>query len=254
MTPPTRLPLLLSFPLLTRGTLLWRKKRFLCGVELSDGSEVEAHCPNPGRMTSVLPHLQGVYLTDLGPPTIERKLRYRWELALLPSTLVGVNTGLANRAVASLFEQHPAAKAELGLAGPVRREVSWSSGDQRARFDFQVGDPQDGGAVLEVKQVTLRVPDKDGIKMGAFPDAVTLRGRRHLDLLGQMSRSGLKTILLYVVMRGDIEAVRTAGEVDPDYRAALKRALANGVQCRAVRIEPSIEGLRFGKWLPFSEE
>ena len=80
---------------------------------------------------------------------------------------------------------------------------------------------------IEVKSVTLA----DG-RVGAFPDAVTARGRRHLERLAAMRDA--RRVLLFFVGRGDVDSVRPAHEIDPAYADALRAAVQAGVEVRAV--------------------
>jgi len=128
---------------------------------------------------------------------------------------VCVNTAIANRVV-GYWLRSGRLYPDSGL---VRAEPRW--GD--SRFDFAVGDD----LLIEVKSVTLTI---DG--MGAFPDAVTERGRRHVERLAAIRDR--RRVLLFFVARGDVRVVRPAAEVDPAYAEALRLAAAAGVEVRAI--------------------
>ncbi len=244
-----RLPILAWPPLLT-GRLLERQKRFLSTVLLDDGRTVTAHCPNPGRMTSILPQPERVYLSDLGPATSTRKLQFRWELAQTEEALVLVNTQLANQIAARLLDHQGAMRGKLRLEGELRREVSRTFSDgSTSRFDFQVGDPTSSGALLEVKQVSLRTPDHQGLAWAAFPDAVTQRGARHLKHLQERKRLGERTVLAYLVGRSDVDGVKVAKEIDPSYARAFTEAMKSGVEALGVRLRVTPVGVFFDDWL-----
>lgn len=246
----------LELPNLIPARLLKRYKRFLADLELPDGRVVTAHCPNPGRMSSIIPAAQTVYLTDLsGQPNPKRKLDYRWELALVEQTLVMVNTQLANRVAARLLSDNQDLRSRLGI-GPESEVIAEASlpprpGKKRTRFDFAVKQPGGEHLYLEVKQISLRVDDPAaGIRWAAFPDAVTARGKRHLEELTRLRGEGVRTALLYIVGRDDVDRVRPAFEVDPEYSEAFQAAHKAGVEVLAARIAATRTELRFDKWLP----
>lgn len=98
---------MLSVGPLVEGVLIRRYKRFLADVELENGSEVTAHCPNTGPMTGVLHPGGRVRLRHDPSPT--RKLAWTWEQAQCPGAdgqplWVGVNTGLPNKLVRATVE------------------------------------------------------------------------------------------------------------------------------------------------------
>lgn len=218
-----------AFPLpLQDAVLIRRYRRFLADVRLGDGRTVTVHCPNPGAMTGCATPGSAVLVSDSGNP--RRKLRLTWELVKVGRRWVCENTQVANRVV----ERWLKTGQLLAGSGPVRREVRL--GD--SRFDFTLGER----CVVEVKSVTLEV---DGL--GAFPDAVTERGRRHVETLAGLR--GWRRILLFFVARGDVRAVRPADEVDPAYGAALRRAAKAGVEVLAVQARFGRDGVRRGPML-----
>jgi sugar fermentation stimulation protein A len=213
---------------LIEGTLVRRYKRFLADVRLADGAVRTVHCANPGAMTGCAEPGSAVLLSDSGNP--RRKLRHTWELVRVKRTWVCVNTAVANRVVGRWLETGRLLPGE----GPVRREVV----REDSRFDFALGER----CLVEVKSVTLKVGDT-----AAFPDAVTERGRRHLETLGRLR--GLRRVLVFFVARADVSAVRPADEIDPAYGRALRDALRDGVEVLAVRARFTRRGVTRGPFL-----
>jgi len=107
--------------------------------------------------------------------------------------------------------------------GAVRTEQKY--GSERSRIDVLARD-RDGRCVyIEVKNATLRVGP--GV---CFPDAVTLRGAKHLRELRGMVRLGHRAAIAFFVQRSDALCFDAAREIDPDYAEELDRAAADGVR------------------------
>ena len=99
---------------------------------------------------------------------------------------------------------------------------------------------------MEVKSVTLALPD--GI--GAFPDAVTTRGTRHLRELLALRKQGQRAVLLFCVQHSGIGSVRPAEKIDPEYAEALRQAVAGGVEVLAWRSAIDMQGMHLQQSVP----
>ena len=65
-----------------------------------------------------------------------------------------------------------------------------------------------------------------------------------------LKAGGDRAALLFVVQRGDCEVVEPADDIDPDYGAALREAVAAGVELVAVRARVGPAGIRFERRIP----
>ena len=214
---------------LVHGRLIRRYKRFLADVQLDDGTQVTAHCTNSGSMKSCLETGAEVFLSPVDNPA--RKTPYTWEMILINNNWVGINTNIPNRLA------YLGLKNELipGLEGysKIKREVRFDD----SRFDLRA-QRGDQTCFIEVKNVTLNV---DGVAQ--FPDAVTLRGQKHLDTLGKVKQAGMRAVMLYVIQRMDVAAFAPARNIDPDYAGKLQRAVAHGVEIIPWQVEVRPEGI-----------
>ena len=223
---------------LIRGTLVKRYKRFLSDVELESGDIVVAHCANSGSMLSVKEPGSEVWLSPARNP--DRKLRYTWELIKVGDTFVGINTALPNKIVE---EAIVAGKIpELEGYETLRREVKYG---KNSRIDILLEDPKRPTCYVEVKNVTLR-RDLEGGPVG-FPDAVTTRGAKHLVELSDMVREGHRAVMMYLVQREDGDTFTIAGDIDPDYKSALDKAMAAGVEVLCYQCTLDTEGIDVSK-------
>ena len=98
---------------------------------------------------------------------------------------------------------------------------------------------------MEIKNATLF---KDGEIQ--FPDAVTTRGQKHLELLSEAVKEGYRAVLLFAVNRPEGSLFRLAGDIDPDYVAAFEAALASGVEVIALRVIHTKTSVEPGPLLP----
>ncbi|MCB1056518.1 MAG: DNA/RNA nuclease SfsA, partial [Acidobacteria bacterium] len=145
---PVHLPR--STPLL-EGRLRRRYKRFLADVELADGTIVTAHCVNTGAMEGLTEPGSRVWLSRADNPN--RKLAFTWELVETGGLVYGANTGLPNRLVRQLLEEHRL--PWLAHFDEIRPERRYG---ERSRVDFWLGGKR-GELYLEVKNCHLLYPD-----------------------------------------------------------------------------------------------
>ncbi len=229
-------------PPLTPGRITRRYKRFLADVELADGSLVTAHCPNTGSMTGCWEPGAKVELSYSDNP--RRKLNWTLERVDMGNGWIGVNTLRTNGVIAEALEA--GSIPQLSGYRELRREVPFQGEDgTSARFDMLLREGVRPDAFVEVKNVTLLEDDRV-----RFPDAVTERGRKHLDLLLQAVNKGWRGVVLFAVNRPEGCCFSPAGAIDPGYADRLREVVARGVEVLAVRIEHTRNGLRAGSPVP----
>lgn len=232
-----------KYPLI-HGRLVKRYKRFLADVTLDDGRLVTVHCTNSGSMKSCLEEGAEVWLSPVKDP--KRKTHFTWEMILIEGDWVGINTSNPNMLAFEWVGRGVVPGLE-GLSG-LRREVTWED----SRFDLygEMDGGGDGtapgrGCFIEVKNVTL----KEGCR-ALFPDAVTERGRKHLNTLVRVKQSGMRAVMLYLVQRMDVDSFAPAREIDPAYGEALDEALRKGVEVIVVQARVTPESIEFHRSLP----
>ena len=101
----------------------------------------------------------------------------------------------------------------VGTIQTVKREQRFA----HSKFDFLVETDADEQAFVEVKGMTL---ENKGI--GAFPDAPTLRGLKHVtELMAQ--QSGLPLLHLFVVQFEEIKQATIHQEMQPAFAENVVR-------------------------------
>ncbi len=226
-----------SAPLIP-ARFLARRQRFLAQVELPDSRRVWVHVPNSGALTGCLEPGLDILLTRDERPG--RKTAYTWRFARGPAGWICIDTLAPNRLVAE-------AMAGEGLPGvpkpvAVRAEVAIPQG---SRLDF-VLDLGGKALFMEVKSV---IWVEDGVAL--FPDGVTSRGRRHLEHLAALVRSGHEAWQVFIVQRQDAQMLRPAVQIDPAYARELASAAAQGVRILVLQEKVAPPEITLASILPF---
>ena len=215
--------MLLQGPTLT-GTIVRRYKRFFADISL-DGKTITAHCPNTGSMASCWqPGWKALVSVHDNP---KRKLPYTLEMIHNGVSWIGVNTNHPNKLA-----------REAITAGTIPQLKGYDSliAEHKvgaSRIDLLLEDTRHllPKTFVEVKNVTLRGEGKRAL----FPDAVTLRGQKHLRELINLKNQGHRAVMLFVVQREDVESFSTARALDPEYARLLTKALDLGVEILVYR-------------------
>ncbi len=184
-----------------KARFVGRPNRFLVLCDL-DGTSVEAYLPNPGRLWELLIPGRTLYLVA-NPPETSRSTPYTALAVEREGRPVLLHTHLTNDVAAHLL----AAGKLPGFEGAavIRREAAAGS----SRYDFLL---ERGGRefFLEIKSCTLFAG-----RIAMFPDAVTARGRKHLEQLCLHAKRGTPGGVVFLVHSPGIDAFL------PDYHTDL---------------------------------
>ena len=207
---------------LIKGKLIKRYKRFFADVEVNN-KILTAHCPNTGSMHGLLDKGNDVWISKADDP--KRKLKYTLEMIKSKNKIIGVNTHRANRIVEhglknKLFNEFNSVKN-------IKPEFKYSDD---TRFDFLCDK-----YLIEVKNVTLNRNDS----IAEFPDAVTLRGSKHLKKLTESITKGYIPYVLFLIQIQNISKFRIAKDIDSDYYNNFIEAKKKGLNFVAYRCKLS---------------
>ena len=254
----------MRFPPLHEAKFLTRLNRFAAMV-LLDGKEVMVHVANSGRMRELLQPGNPCYLTHY--PGEHRKTAYDLTLVAIernpenaiaeerPSydsktispqnppppdmgqeqVLVSADSRVPNALIWETWREGGLPQFAGYTEG--RREVTFYD----SRLDMML-DGSNGKCYIEMKSVTLVV---DGI--ARFPDAPTERGRKHVATLMKAMEEGHRAAAVFVIQRDDATGLTPYDANDPEFGAALREAVAAGVEayaftCTLTREEITLAG------------
>ena len=248
----------MRLPPLLEARFIRRLNRFAATVSLN-GREVMVHVANSGRLRELLLPGSVCYLTEQS--SSHRKTAFDLSLVAMDrphgdgvrepagaygtesgpaqdSLLVSADARLPNALVWEAwrdgtlphFEGYPSA----------RREVRYHD----SRLDMLLESPA-GQCFVEVKSVTLV---QDGV--ARFPDAPTDRGRRHVATLVRAVEEGYRAAAVFVVQRADAVGLSPYDAHDPLFGAALREAVAAGVEAYAFTCAVTRESITIAGEVP----
>ena len=215
---------LLSAPADREGVFLERPKRFL-GIAEIDGTRERIHVPDPGRLRELLYPGAGI-LVKRAPPGSVRKTSWTLMAARSPQDdgWILTNTLMHSRIARTLLESP--SLSPFGATTCIRAEVTVGG----SRLDFRLETAESGPIYVEVKGCTL-VEDSKGL----FPDAPTSRGRRHMEELAALARTGTGAAVLFLVF-GPARLVGPNAAMDPDFAESFWSSVRSGVEVHAHRL------------------
>ena len=185
---------------LLKGKLQRRYKRFFTDIEVNNKTVV-AHCPNTGSMMGLLDQGNEAWISEHNDP--KRKLKFTLEMIKVKKRIIGVNTHRANKIVKHGLENKLI--SEFKTIKNIKPEFKFSDD---TRFDFLCDEN-----LIEVKNVTL-FREND---IAEFPDAVTSRGTKHLNMLIKSIKKGYKPYVLFLTQIQNINNFRIAKDIDHIY-------------------------------------
>ena len=220
------------------GRLVRREKRFSVLVDFGHGETAWAHTNNSGSMLGMLRPGNPVLVSPAANP--DRKLKWTLELIRDKGVWAGVNTLTPNRLLAAAHKAGQLVETQ----GYEHFKAEAKVGD--SRLDALLEGPR-GQLYVEAKNVTLVEDDT-----AFFPDAVTVRGQKHLRELMRLSAAGVRVAGFYLAQRADARCFAPADFIDPEFARLLGQAMDVGVEVWPYRAEVGSEGIGLGPRLPLA--
>ena len=219
---------------LIKGKLIKRYKRFFIDIKVKNKILI-THCPNSGSMMGLLENNNDIWVSPNDNP--KRKLKYTSEIIKVKKNLVGINTHFANKIVYQGLKDNLI--SEFKNFKNIKPEVFY---DKETRFDFLV-EKNNKKIFIEVKNVTLSRKDK----LVEFPDAITIRGSKHIKKLIEAKKKGFKTYVLFLIQRQGISYFQIAKDIDKEYYKNYLLAKNSGVGFLAYRCKINFNEVKIEK-------
>ena len=218
------------------GVLIKRYKRFFVDIKLKN-KIVTAHCPNPGSMFKLLNKGNTVWITKSNNE--KRKLKYTLQIIEVNKIKFCVNTHITNKIVQESIEKKLI--KELEEFKLVKAEKKFGN---NTRFDFLLYNTKSNlNAFLEVKSVSLSRKKTHA----EFPDAVTSRGKKHLESLVSANKLGYESYLMFLIQIEGCKSFSIASDIDPEYFNTFKKALKKNVKLLCYDCKFSNKGIEINK-------
>lgn len=206
---------------------LKRQNRFV-GIAEWEGSRIKVHIPNTGSLKGVLDPPQSCRIRHF--EGTKREMPWSLEMLKTRTSWVGVNTHLTNHLVKEAWElkklwpEFPQSQGEVFISSSTRVDrVFWKnkSLSKVTRDTLKTHSLH----FVEIKNVSMKMGER-----ACFPDAITLRGQKHLEELMNLLKQGHTCEMVYVVQREDCKEFAPADDIDKEYGQKLRIAFRQGLK------------------------
>lgn len=199
-----------------RGNFVERPNRFTVTFKSDDKIE-NAHLRDPGRLLELLTPRADLLLRR-ALNTANRKTRFDVIGVLKDDLWVLINSGFHSDIAHDLIDSQLI--DEFKGYSVKKREFTYG----KSRIDFLLSNKDVEDMLVEVKGCTL--VEKG---LAKFPDAPTLRGKKHVYELIKAKKEGLNASILFLILCEDAKCLSPNFKMDPDFSNALKEANIEGV-------------------------
>ncbi|MGM0215590.1 DNA/RNA nuclease SfsA [Enterococcus sp. AZ109] len=205
-----------------------RPNRFIahCCLEAT-GEQVIVHVKNTGRSKELL--VPEVLVALNYQPSPKRKTDYDLIAVKKGEMWINIDSQIPNSLAAEgLLQKKIVLPNLIGEIIFMKREYRYGNSKFDIYFETDFGEK----GFVEVKGMTL---ENNGI--GAFPDAPTLRGKKHVLELTEAVAAGYHSYLLFIVQFSKIKAATIHKAMQPDFFQAVMQAKQDGVTILAYNCE-----------------
>ncbi len=235
----------MKFAPLQEGSFRTRPNRFSAIVRMNDGDKL-VYVPNTGRLKELLQPGTRCFLSY--QPSLSRKTEH--DLLLVSPSLMDLGEPSSDTELVCIDSRiSPLLVWESQWKGLLSEFKGYESGSRELTFgDSRLDlafDRADGRILIEVKSVNL-VRNRRAL----FPDAPTLRGRRHVLTLVKAIEEGNRAAIVFVVQRSDTDAFSVNRLQDPEFAFTLQWAITQGVEVYAYKCAVTLTDIRIMGRIP----
>lgn len=197
-----------------------RPNRFIAHARLLENNQVVvAHVKNTGRGKEVF--LPGALVALDYQASPKRKTDYDLVAVKKGEMWINIDSQIPNALAAEAIKTGQINLPDLkGKINFIKREFTYD----KSKFDLYFETDAEEKGFVEVKGLTL---ENQGI--GAFPDAPTLRGLKHVRELITAQKAGYHSFLLFIVQFPKIKVATIHREMQVELWQAVLAAQAAGV-------------------------
>jgi sugar fermentation stimulation protein A len=231
----------MMYPEVKSAVFLERPNRFIAHCCLKETGEVIiAHVKNTGRGKEVL--IPGAEVAVAYAPGPKRKTDYDLIAVKKQGNWFNIDSQIPNRLA---YEGILAGEIQLPGIEKIKylkREVVYGN----SKFDLYLETETGQKAFVEVKGMTL-----ENGEVGAFPDAPTLRGLKHVKELIAAKKAGYEAYVLFIVQFETLHTATIHEEMQPTLAEAIKEAQACGVHVLAYNCYVQANQITVKQRIPF---
>lgn len=233
---------MITYPNVLLARFIHRSNRFIAECKLeTTGEIVTVHVKNTGRCKELF--LPEVTVALSYQPSPKRKTAYDLIAVKKGEAWFNIDSqvpnALASQAIADGTITLPGLKGDVIS---VKREKRFA----KSQFDILVETSTGNQAFVEVKGMTL-----EHHKIGAFPDAPTLRGLKHVTELIQAIEEGYQSYVLFVVQFEQIEAATIHTAMQPALAEAILIGQKQGLSVIAYNCSVTPATIEIEHQVPF---
>lgn len=176
-------------------------------------------------------------------PSPTRKTSYDLIAVKKGKDWYNIDSQAPNELVAEALEQQIIQLEGLkGSVTLIKREVTF----QHSKFDFYFETDQGEKGFIEVKGMTL-----ENQQVGAFPDAPTQRGLKHVRELKEAQLQDYKCFVLFIAQFENFQTATIHSEMQPALHKAVVEAMEVGVRVSTYSCFVSETYIRIKQKVPF---
>ena len=231
----------MKYPQVETAFFIERPNRFIAYCLNQRGEVITTHVKNTGRGKEVF--VPGAKVAVNYAPSPKRKTDYDLVAVQKKDEWFNIDSQLPNRlAMEGILDGTIQLPNLSGKIIKYKREVNY----RHSKFDIYLETSANQRVFVEVKGMTL-----ENKEIGAFPDAPTLRGLKHVEELVESHLEGYETYVLFIAQFEHLRVATIHEEMQPELAQRIRYAQLNGVTVLAYNCQVTADQVKIKQEIPF---